>query len=370
MVSISLCMIVRDEEHTLGRCLDSVAGVADEIFVVDTGSVDGTKAVAESHGARVVDYPWGDDFAAARNYSFGQATKDYMLWLDADDVVLPEDRAKLLHLKETLDPGVDVVSMDYHIAFDGAGNPINSVRRWRLVRRDSDFRWVGVVHEDLEPGGEFTYRDSDIVVTHRKPRGEGGPSDRNLRIYDKHVAAGLPMRPVDLFHYGRELQQHQRFDEAIPYHRQFLESPGVGTDLALFTLHNLASCYYRTGQPDKEWECTLRSLDYDVPRPEFACRFGERFLNRGQYQQAAFWYELALRDADAPVDAWSVQNFPYQTWLPHKQLGLCYYQLGDYRRSLFHNEAARQYLPEDAEIASNIELLESLIAEGQAAAAP
>ena len=100
MVSVSLCMIVKNEEEVLGRCLDSVAGFPDEILVTDTGSTDGTKAAAMERGARVFDFPWRDDFAAARNFSFSQGRGTYLFWMDADDVVRPDQRRKLLDLKE------------------------------------------------------------------------------------------------------------------------------------------------------------------------------------------------------------------------------------------------------------------------------
>ena len=83
MVSVSLCMIVKNEEEVLGRCLDSVAGFPDEILVADTGSTDGTKAAAMERGARVFDFPWRDDFAAARNFSFSQGRGTYLFWMDA-----------------------------------------------------------------------------------------------------------------------------------------------------------------------------------------------------------------------------------------------------------------------------------------------
>ena len=77
MVSISLCMIVKDEEAVLARCLDSVQGIADEIIIVDTGSSDQTRAIASQYG-RVLDFAWCNDFSAARNYSFAQAGCDYI----------------------------------------------------------------------------------------------------------------------------------------------------------------------------------------------------------------------------------------------------------------------------------------------------
>lgn len=363
MITISLCMIVRNEGHTLGRCLTSVDGIADEIIIVDTGSDDETKAVADQCGAQVLDFPWLDDFAAARNFSFDQATMDYILWLDADDILLDQDRAQLVELKDTLHPGTDAVSMIYNTAFDASGNVITSARRFRLVRRSMNFRWVGVVHEDLHAPGEFRFFDSDIVVTHQKPDKGEQPSTRNLMIYQKHLAAGRPLSPTDVFHYARELQMNHQFAEAIPYHQQFLDSDDSNIDLKLFTLHNLATCYYMTADLDKEWECTLRSLEYDIPRPEFACRIGERFVQKNQFRQAIFWYETALRDEHAVTGDWLVHGYPYKTWLPHKQLGLCYFQIGDYQRSLQHTRLAQNYLPDDADIHTNIGMLEGLISD-------
>ena len=357
-------MIVRDEEETLARCLESVAGVFDEIVVVDTGSQDATKQVASRFTPTIVDFAWIDDFAAARNHAFGFATGDYLMWLDADDVLLEADRDKLLALKNTLDPSVDAVTMLYNTAFDEAGNPIASTRRLRLVRRGMGFTWVGAVHEDLTIEQTYRYYDSDIVVTHRKPPGDGGPSPRNRRIFEKMLAEGREMRPVDVLNYARELEFTKDFDQAIPYYEQFLASGHPDVQMTLFALHKLATCYFMAGRPDKEWECTLRSLELDVPRPEFSCRIGERFVARNQFQQAIFWYETALSDpAGAMGRPGTVENHAFKTWLPHKQLGLCYFQVGDYENSLRHNRMALTYLPADQGIAANIGMLEQLIRE-------
>jgi glycosyltransferase involved in cell wall biosynthesis len=365
MITISLCMIVKNEEKTLERCLRSVDGIPDEIVIVDTGSEDNTKDIASKLASRVVDFEWVNDFAAARNFSFAQATMDYILWLDADDVIFPEERAKLLELKSILSPTVDAVSMMYHISFDDSNNLVQSTRRLRLVKKEKNFEWVGLVHEDLVTQGNFQYFDSDIAVTHQKP--DLGPSQRNLLMYEKHFEEGRTMRATDLFQYAHELEVvRSDFEKAIQYYVQFLESKEAATDLnmTLVALNRLARCYYLTGNPDKEWECTLKSLELDVPRPEFSCRFGERFLQRDQFRQAIFWYELALRDpaSDNGSDK-VIQNYPFKTWLPHKQLGLCYYRIGDYQRSLHHNQQAHQYLPDDPDIATNIGHLERLISE-------
>lgn len=367
MGTISLCMIVKNEEHTLERCLTSVDGIPDEIIIVDTGSEDHTKDLAKNWTPRVFDFTWVDDFSRARNYSFAQATMDYILWLDADDVLLPEDRIKLLELKSLLAPIVDAVSMPYHTAFDEAGNVVRSSRRLRMVRRDKNFIWKGFVHEDLVTQGPYHCLESDVVVTHKKPTADTS-STRNLLIYEKHLADGREMSLSDLFHYARECDKNRDYGKAILCYRQFLERKGeVDLDLTLNTLHRLARCYYQIGDLEKEWECTLKSLELDVPRPEFSCRFGERFLNNDQFRQAIFSYKLALQDDQGKPGEKLVQNYPFKTWLPHKQLGLCYYRIGDYEKSLHHNKLASQYLPDDPDIKTNIRLLERLVNEGRGA---
>ena len=104
---VSLTMIVRDEEKNLPHCLESVRGIFDEIVVVDTGSIDRTSEIARAFGARVFDFAWVDDFAAARNAALAHATGDYAFWLDADDVVEPPEREKLRALLDGLRAGDD-----------------------------------------------------------------------------------------------------------------------------------------------------------------------------------------------------------------------------------------------------------------------
>ena len=116
MITISLCMIVKDEEKVLARCLESAKGFADEIIIVDTGSQDRTKEIARAYTEKIYDFSWKDDFSAARNESFSKASMDYCMWLDADDVVTEENQGKLKELKERLDPDTDMVMMKYAIS--------------------------------------------------------------------------------------------------------------------------------------------------------------------------------------------------------------------------------------------------------------
>ena len=119
MVKISLCMIVRDEEPVLERCLNSVVDLVDEIILVDTGSVDGTKEIAAKFSNKIYDFQWVDDFSAARNFAFSKGTGDYLLWMDADDVFPASEKRKFFDLKEELEKKpCDMVMMVYDAGFD------------------------------------------------------------------------------------------------------------------------------------------------------------------------------------------------------------------------------------------------------------
>ena len=102
MATISLCMIVKNEEQVLARCLDSVADLMDEIIIVDTGSTDRTKEVAARYTDQIYDFTWIGDFSAARNFSFSKATMEYIYAPDADEVLDAENRARFLDLKNCL----------------------------------------------------------------------------------------------------------------------------------------------------------------------------------------------------------------------------------------------------------------------------
>ena len=105
MPTISLCMIVKNEEMNIARCLDSMAGLVEEIIVVDTGSADRTVEIVSNYTSKVYSYPWNDDFSDARNYSLSKASMDYCMWMDADDILKEDQKDKFLELKESLSPG-------------------------------------------------------------------------------------------------------------------------------------------------------------------------------------------------------------------------------------------------------------------------
>ncbi|TKD72405.1 glycosyltransferase family 2 protein [Pseudalkalibacillus hwajinpoensis] len=352
MVSISLCMIVRNAEATLGRCLSSISNVVDEINIIDTGSIDDTIKVARQYTDRIFHFKWIDHFAEARNFSFEKATKDYILWLDADDVIMEEDQKQLMELKKTLSSEVDSVSMNYILGFDDYGNVRSSIRRNRLVKRDKQFKWHGVVHEYLAVSGVIL--NSDLSVTHKSEKRD---ASRNLLIYENQLSQNHSFIPRDLFYFANELKDHYMYERAISYYEEFLLTGEGWIEDNIASCGRLADCYHHVGESDKELESVLRSFRYDQPRPEFCCRLGFYFLSREQINSSIYWYKQALEyKQDGPN--WGFQDHAFTTWLPHLQLCVCYDRKGNDGLAYHHNEIAYQYRPKDSAVLHNKKYLE------------
>lgn len=145
---LSVCLIVRDEEEHLPRCLRSVAEIADELVVVDTGSRDGTPAIARSFGARVSRFPWTGSFGAARNAALARATGRWILFLDADEEIHPDDRPAI---------GTLLVETDYEgfflqvINFFGPEPGLDAATdlRLSLFRNRPGYHFRRPIHEEI-----------------------------------------------------------------------------------------------------------------------------------------------------------------------------------------------------------------------------
>lgn len=348
MVTISLCMIVRDEEAVLGRCLECVKGIADEIVIVDTGSLDKTKKTAARYTDRIYDFPWQDDFSAARNFSFSKASMDYCMWLDADDVITPENREKIISWKKNADHSADVVMMRYVTDVDKNEKPVFSYFRERILKRACGFLWEGCVHEVIVTAGNVEYLDAQ--VDHRKIK--EGDSYRNLQIYEKMLKKGQLLDAREMFYYARELFYHSRYEDAVENFEKFLAIPGTFVENQVEACRIAAySCYY-AGKEAEALDFLMRGLTFRVPGGELCCDLGKHFYDREQWEWAAFWYEAALHAPKKDRDGGFVREECYG-YLPCVQLSVCYYRLGKYMRAKKWHKKAGEWKPYGEEFLQN-----------------
>jgi glycosyltransferase involved in cell wall biosynthesis len=322
---VSLTIIVRDEENNLPRCLESVPGIFDEIVVVDTGSVDRTKEIAQELGARVFDFPWIHNFAAARNAALDHATGDYAFWLDADDVVDPPEREKLRELLDSLPwhghaaratlgrHGQDAraTHQDSRLAYvvrcacdpssDGSGGE-TVVDHIRLFPLRDDVRWTYRVHEQILPALKRACVPvlwSNVTVRHTgytDPALRARKLERDTRILREELNE-RPDDPFVLFNLGSIAAERKEWDEALALLQRSLagSAPGDSIVRKLFAL--IARAQQTLGESGAALRTCAQGLAVDPEDAELWFRKAVVYRHRGESTLAeACWQRiLSLR---------------------------------------------------------------------------
>ena len=344
-MTLSVCLIVKDEQEVLERCLLCVSQFADEIIIVDTGSTDDTVQIAEKFTDKVYFFKWCDDFSSARNYAFDKASGELVMWLDADDVITDENCAKINKLKNEFE-GFDMAILPYAAAFDG-DKPTFVYNRERIFRRDKNYRFSGEVHEAVVPRGAICY--SDAVIYHKKVK--KAESMRNLRIIQSKISAGKALSDREKFYYGRELLFNRMYREAIAVFEDFLEGNGWEVNKAEACI-NLYQAYLATGEEKRAIGALLYSFSICPPNSQICCFLGEYFFNKGELKHSIHWYEEALKADNAEG---SFVNTDYLGFIPYMQLCVLYDRLGDRKKAYEFNEKAGEIKPHNEKYLYNAE---------------
>ncbi len=209
-LTLSLCMIVKDEEAMIGRCLEAARDAVDEIVVVDTGSTDRTVEIAESHGARVLHHAWDGDFSAARNASFDAATGDWVMYLDADEVLVADDAQRLRALTGRTWREAFFLTETNHTGDIDDGTAITH-DAMRVFRNRPEYRFEGRIHEQIAQHLPAYLPErlerTTVRVEHfgylGAVRDTKDKSNRNLELLERQVAEGVD-NPFLHFNLGSE----------------------------------------------------------------------------------------------------------------------------------------------------------------------
>jgi tetratricopeptide (TPR) repeat protein len=347
-MSLSVCLITRNEQFSLPRVLRSVAGVADQLIVADTGSTDQTVSLARQHGATVCEFAWDDDFAAARNFALDQATGDWILWLNPDEEVLPESQPLL---REAL---ARAEALAYQVVVQELRQPdrldfFTETFQTRLFRRRPELRFVGRVHPQFRTAVEELARregkkvfGSAIAVRHFAFLSV--PTEPKLRWAARLLERELQEHPDQfstLIHYGKTLLRlndpagHAVLARAASQLLPFLP----GTQAPFPDTHLLLE-YLMTVAPEQSQGSLSREDAWDLARRWFPAsppllwiRAAQRF-GAGDYRSAAELLETLIRlgqtgtyDREEPfspdiIGADALMN-----------LGACYTHLGQFDRA-------------------------------------
>ncbi len=288
MITISLCMIVKNEEKILARCLDSIVDLMDEIIIVDTGSTDATKEIAARYTDKIYDFTWIDDFSAARNFAFSKATQEYIYSADADEVVLAENRERFRVLKEVLLPEIEIVQMKYGNQLQhGTVYNFDEEYRPKLFKRQRKFVWMEPIHETvrLEP----IVFDSDIVITHLP---ENSHAKRDLQIFAKQLKKGLTLSKRLHNMYARELYlagDAEDFVDAQGFFQESAADENRSADEMVEACCVVAKAARLAGN-DRLFLKYVSKVIAGEGCSEICCELGHFHEAAGDYEEAAIWY--------------------------------------------------------------------------------
>lgn len=235
-ITLSLCMIVKNEEKHLVKCLRSVRDIVDEMIIVDTGSTDKTKDIAQVFGAKVFDFPWTGDFAAARNESLKQATGDWIFILDADEALSSRDFPELkslIHKPAPRPVAYSIVTRNYTSEVSAIGCTRNTQQyaeeagigwlkstKVRLLTRNKNIFFSNPIHETVESSlrsANIPYFTCNIIVHHY---GKLDP-DKEARKSDEYYLLGKikyekdPTNVKNIRELAKQAEVLHKHDEAI-----------------------------------------------------------------------------------------------------------------------------------------------------------
>ena len=307
MITFSLCMIVKNEEENIGRCISCLKNLMDEIIIVDTGSTDKTKEIARSFDAAVYDFEWIDDFAAARNYAFSKATCDYIYSADADEVIDEDNIKELARIKDALgdqepDQMIDIVQMYYCGQLSGTGKSVYNFDRElrpKLFRRLRTFVWENPIHEQVRT--EPIVFDSEIEIQHRQSENH---ASRDLAIFRKAVDNGAVISSKLLDFYARELYMAGTIDDlkaAEEFMITVTESDTASVEDIRKASIILAKSARLSGDTGKLMKFALKDVSSGCAS-EMCCELGDYYLDNNDPSEASLWFYNAAYEQTPMLD--------------------------------------------------------------------
>ncbi|NPV79254.1 MAG: glycosyltransferase [Firmicutes bacterium] len=358
--TLSLCMIVKNEERFLARCLDSVKDVVDEMIIVDTGSTDRTVEIAKSYGAKVYFHEWKNDFAEARNASLEKATGDWILVMDADEVLAPGMYTVIHRLIDTGIRAIYCARISNRKSIEDDQSLFDHFMN-RLFPSDPDIRFVGSVHERIislsnEP---LPVRSIlDFVIFHigyqREILAGRRKHARNLAILEQCVRNN-PSDPY--YHYSLGGTYHAigkvnlAIDELSEAYRLCKERPddGMSKAIAVSSLCVLSRIVYSFGGRDLAEHYLREALDISPTNTDVLYSLAEIARMKTEWNTAKDLYIKAINHGNSQF--WGLTHDPataaWKAWLG---LGVCQTALGDFEHAHQSFERAASLCPSPAEL--------------------
>lgn len=367
-VTLSLCMICGSgEAFELERCLKSARRdlegeprLFDEV-VLGVNYPAGKEidqevlAVANKYATKIITFEWESDFGGARNKTFDAATSGWLMWLDSDDIIKPENYKKFLDLKPFL-INYDVILAPYIYAHNKETDAtVITLPRERIVRNIPEIRWIDPIHEcmnitQLDPTKPpFRAKEENIPIDHYRVKGFD-PS-RNLTILEKEYNKPNCSARIK-FYYGKDLAESGFWDKSLPILTDLINSgEGYQDNLAVACV-KVAGHYLEKGNLDLVKHFSFKGIGFSGKYAEFFLNLGDIFHKEGDVETAIRYFQEALTKK---LDAGMSQMPDYYKFLPADRLSLIFYGKRDLEKALCYNTMTLECYPNDERVLKNRE---------------
>ncbi len=293
---VTLCLIVKNEEKRLAVCLESFAGLYSDIVVVDTGSTDTTKTIAQDFGAKVYDFTWIDDFAAARNFALNKVVTPWVMVVDADDIISAEEKRALQDDLEKLTPETLGVFLPYVYSTVNQKTAFTTYlpRIWKV---DLGYQYTLPIHEYLDIPKEdikkFVRLSHPII--HNKDQEDFSKSiTRNLGILEGAIKRD-PTQTRILFYLGRENKSLGNFKQALRWYSKFIKVPNTSKDELNRAYLGIGECYIKMSKVRSAKLAYRNAIKANPAFIEAYLQLGDLALQQGNYKTAVRFYLEATK---------------------------------------------------------------------------
>ncbi|WP_052523748.1 glycosyltransferase family 2 protein [Geobacillus kaustophilus] len=336
---LSLCMIVKNEESVLRRCLDSVRGIVDEIIIVDTGSTDRSREIASEYTNWLFDYEWNNDFAGARNYAASKASGEWILVLDADEYV---DRYNLKQAIEEIkrhDNQFDIYAVNI-VNFTGQNGEITVQHQHsRIYKNDGTIQFYRSIHEQLrKKDRQANIGLSSLIIYHSgylvhtvKTKSK---YERNLPLVQKELNR-LTNIGFDYFNLGNELKRLGKTIEALDaYIKAYQNRQEAVYGWVPFCLCNMVDCLMELHRYRDALDIIYDAEYIYANVADFVFLKGEIYLQQHRYDDAkSVFIEIVSNKQNYNQ---VVRSVDCREYFPHRRLGRIYELEGNYEQSVVH----------------------------------
>lgn len=349
MILITLCMIVKNEQASLGTCLDMIADQMDEIIIVDTGSADRTKEIAAKYTDKVYDYVWTNDFSEARNYSISKASNDYILIIDADEIMQDIDVSQI---KKLIQENPTKIGRLLRInEFIRNGNPYRFYERVNRLFSRKHYNYDGMIHEQIKPinNNDSTSIQSEqdqsylIPLTIIHSGYEGGvtvrkkKTERNIKLLNVAHAKN-PNDPYILYQLGKSYYMEENYVSACDYFGQALY---FDLDPYLEYVQDLVESYgyalINSGQYETAMQ--LQGLYEEFSHSaDFEFMMALVFMNNGKFQLAIDEFVKTTNKKDCKMEG-------VNSYLAFYNIAVIYECMGNKQLALEYYRKCKNYEP-------------------------